>query len=75
MVGFVLKGGKYSNKSEFRDALCLKYNWQQKNVAQHCVCRVNLSTDHVMICPHGGMTIIRHNEIRDINLFNQRRSW
>ena len=37
-----------------------------KNVAQNCVCGVNLSTDHAMICPHGGMTIIRHNEIRDI---------
>ena len=54
------------NKSEFRDALCLRYNWQLKNVAQHCVCGVNRSTDHAMICPHGGMTIIRHNEIRDI---------
>jgi hypothetical protein len=54
------------NKREFRDALCLRYNWQLKNVAQHCVCGVNLSTDHAMICPHGGMTIIRHNEIRDI---------
>jgi hypothetical protein len=31
------------NKSEFRDALCLRYNWQLKNVAQHCVCEVNIS--------------------------------
>jgi hypothetical protein len=54
------------NKSECRDALCLRYNWQLKNVAQHCVCGVNLSTDHAMTCPQGGMTNIRHNEIRDI---------
>ena len=54
------------NKSEFRDALCLRYGWQLKNLAQHCVCGVNFSTDHAMICSHGGMTILRHNEIRDI---------
>ena len=54
------------NKSEFRDALCLRYGWQLKNLAQHCVCGVHFSTDHAMICSHGGMTILRHNEIRDI---------
>lgn len=54
------------NKSEFRDALCLRYGWQLKNLPQHCVCGANFSTDHAMICSHGGMTIVRHNEIRDI---------
>lgn len=54
------------NKSEFRDALCLRYDWQLKNLPQYCVCGVNFSTDHAMICPHGGMIILRHNEIRDI---------
>ena len=54
------------NKSEFRDALCLRYDWQLKNLPQHCVCGTIFSTDHAMVCPHGGMTIRRHNEIRDI---------
>ena len=54
------------NKSEFRDALSLRYDWQLKNLPQHCVCGANFSTDHAMICPHGGMTILRHNEIRDM---------
>jgi hypothetical protein len=32
--GFNLK------KIEFRDALCLRYDWQLKSLAQHCVCGV-----------------------------------
>ena len=54
------------NKSEFRDALCLRYDWQLKNLPQYCICGVHFSTDHAMICPHGGMIILPHNEIRDI---------
>ena len=54
------------NKGEFRDALSLRYGWQLENIAHHCVCGTSLSTDHAMICPHGGMTIVRHNEIRDL---------
>ena len=45
------------NKGEFRDALSLRYGWQLKNLAHYCVCGVSFSTDHVMICPHGGMTM------------------
>ena len=29
------------------------------------MCGTSFSTDHAMICPHGGMTISRHYEIRD----------
>ena len=54
------------NKGEFRDALSLRYGWQLKNFAHYYVCGVSFSTDHAMICPHGGMTIVRHNEIRDL---------
>ncbi len=43
--------------------MCLRYDWQLKNLPQHCVCGTIFST---MICPHGGMTIRWHNEIRDI---------
>ena len=35
-------------------------------IGNFCVCDVSLSTDLAMICPHGVMTIIRHNEIRDL---------
>ena len=54
------------NKQEFQDALCLRYGWQLKNLPSHCVCGSVFSTDHAMICSHGGLTITRHNDIRDI---------
>ena len=54
------------HKGEFRDALSLRYGSHLKNLAHYRVCGVSFSTDHAMICPHGGMTIVRHNEIRDL---------
>ena len=54
------------NKGEFRDALSFRYGWQMKNLPHYCICGAGFSTDHAMICPHGGMTISRHNEIRDL---------
>ena len=38
-----------------------------KNYRQlHSVCGESFSPDHAMICHHGGLTFVRHNEIRDI---------
>ena len=54
------------NKQEFQDALCLQYGWQLRNSPSHCVCGAMFSTDHAMTCSHGGLTITRHNDIRDI---------
>ena len=54
------------NKQEFQDALCLRYGWQLKNLPSHCVCGSVFSIDHAMTCSHGGLIIIRHNDIRDI---------
>ena len=54
------------NKGEFRDSLSLIYGLQLKNLTRYCVCGVIFSTDHAMICPHGGMSIVRHIEIRDL---------
>ena len=56
------------NKQEFQDALCLRYGWQLKNLPSHCVCGSVFSTDHAMTCSHGGLTITRHNDIRDITV-------
>ena len=58
--------GFYLNKQEFRDALCLRYGWQLPNVPSHCVCGTSFSTDHAMICQHGGLAFIHHNELRDL---------
>ena len=54
------------NKQEFCDALCLRYGWQLKNLPSPCVCGSSFSIYHAMICSHGGLTITRYNEIRDI---------
>ena len=54
------------NKGEFRDALSFRYRWQLKNLPNIVYVAVALSTDHAMICPHGGLTISRHNEILDL---------
>ena len=58
--------GFHLNKQEFRDALCLRYGWQLSNVPDHCVCGSSFSANHAMICRHGGLTFIRHNELRDL---------
>jgi len=52
--------------SEQTDALCLRYGWQLANVPSHCVCRTSFSVDHAMICRHGGLTFIQHNELYDL---------
>ena len=58
--------GFHLNKQEFRDALCLRYGWQLANIPSHCVCGTSFSVDHAMICRHGGLTFIHHNELRDL---------
>ena len=37
-----------------------------KNLPQYCICGNGFLIDYAMICPHKGMTIRRHNEIRDL---------
>ena len=58
--------GFYLNKQEFRDALCLRYGWQLSNVPDHCVCGSSFIANHAMICRHGALTFIHHNELRDL---------
>ena len=58
--------GFHLNKQEFRDALCLRYGWQLANIPSHCVRGTSFSVDHTMIFRHGGLTFIRHNELRDL---------
>ena len=58
--------GFHLTKQEFWDALHLRYDWNLLNTPSHCVCGANFSTDHAMICRHGGLTFVRHNDLRDI---------
>ena len=53
-------------KSAFRDALCLRYGWEPKDLASHCICGKPFGVEHALSCPTGGFPIIRHNELRDL---------
>ena len=54
------------HKSSFRDALCLRYGWEPTGLPTNCVCGKSFTVDHCLSCTHGGYTIMRHNELRDI---------
>ena len=58
--------GFHLNKQEFWDALHLRYGWKLVNIPSHCVCGSTFTPDHAMICRRGGLTFVRHNEIRDL---------
>ena len=53
-------------KGAFRDALCLRYNWQPDHLPVQCACGQSFSVDHALSCPTGGYSVIRHNELRDL---------
>ena len=54
------------NKKEFRDAIKLRYDWEITDTPMLCVCGVQFSVDHAMVCQRGGFIIQRHNELRDL---------
>ena len=54
------------NRSEFRDAVKLRYDWDVPDMPSVCVCRNHFNVDHAMICKRGGFVIQRHNELRDL---------
>ena len=58
--------GFHLTKQEFRDGLHLRYGWTLLNTPGHCVCGAVFTADHAMICRHGGLMFMRHNELRDI---------
>ena len=53
-------------KSEFRDAMRLRYDWPIPYSPSVCVCGCSFTVDHTMIYQRGGLVIQRHNEIRDL---------
>lgn len=54
------------HKSDFKDAIALRYDMPLQRLPSHCVCGHLFSVDHAMTCPTGGYTSIRHNEVRDV---------
>ena len=58
--------GFHLNKSEFRDGLCLRYNWPLRYLPSHCACGQALNVQHALSCAVGGLPSQRHNHIRDL---------
>ena len=54
------------NKSEFGDAVKLRYDWHVPDMNSVCVCWDNFNVDHAMICKRNGFVIQRHDELRDL---------
>ena len=51
---------------EFRDSLLLWYGRTPPNLPSCCDgCGQKFSVRHALECPHGGLIIGRHNEVRD----------
>jgi hypothetical protein len=53
------------NKTDFRDAILLRYNLPIANLPLTCVCGKSFNPDHSMMCKTGGFISARHNDIRD----------
>ena len=53
------------NKSEFRDALALRYNRDIKYLPSKCPCGQAFNVTHALNCKRGGFIAMRHNNIRD----------
>ena len=54
------------HKTDFTNALCLRYDWIPSHLPSPCVCSKTFSVSHVLSCPHGAFPIIRHNDVRDL---------
>ena len=54
------------HKSDFRDALALRYGWIPIDLPSHCTCGKNFTVEHALSCAKGGFPTIRHNELRDL---------
>ena len=59
-LGFTL------NKSDFRDALRLRYNIPITDIPSYCVCGERSNVIHVLSCKKAGFVSQRHDNVRDL---------
>ena len=54
------------HKQAFRDALCIRYEWDPQGLPSHCSCGAQFNITHAFKCHRGAFPTIRHNRIRDL---------
>ena len=54
------------NRSEFQDAIALRYGWTPDHLPLSCACDTPFSVEHALSCPKGAFPTHRHNKLRDI---------
>ena len=59
------KEGFALHKSDFRDALLMRYSLQLPSLPIKCICGSYFDIDHAMVFKRGGFVSRRHNDIRD----------
>ena len=52
-------------KSEFRDAICIRYDKPLRGMPSKCPCGQKSDVTHAINCKRGGYVIMRHNNVRD----------
>ena len=58
--------GTVLRKTDFKDAVCVRYDLPLPGLPPTCVCSAPMSATHAMTCPAGGYPTARHNEVRDV---------
>ena len=58
--------GFHLSKSDFWDAMCLRYNLEFKRAPANCGCGKSFSMDHALSCMKGGYISMRHDNVRDL---------
>ena len=58
--------GTVLRKSDFRDALAIRYGYDLDGLPAGCVCGAALTMDHAFTCPCGGYPMARHDTLRDL---------
>eukprot|EP00794_Sanderia_malayensis_P001738 gene1738-1935_t len=53
------------NKQQFRDAICLRYNFDIQGIPKYCACGIKNDITHALTCKKGGYVTMRHNALRD----------
>ena len=55
--------GFHLSKSEFRDAIALRYGWLPERLPSKYVCDETFTVEHALSSPRGAFPMIRHNEV------------